>query len=266
MSLPEVHSPEVAATSNMTSEQLQRRIAELTEALAARDAFIAVAAHELRNPMTPMIGQIEFLLTGVKVGKYSTEQIGERLDRIYRSMRHFLKRAAILLDVSRITSGKFKLEPGNCDLSDVVRQVAETFAEAARHAGASIEIDVPASLPGSWDRMAVEQIIDNLVSNAIKYGGRNLVVVHATQVEGGVLIKVRDHGPGISARDRSRIFGRFERAVGASERHSGFGVGLWVVGQLVDAMEGTITVDDAQGGGSVFKVTVPQSAKAIIYE
>ena len=75
---------------------------------------------------------------------------------------------------------------------------------------------------------------------------------------------MRDHGPGISAGDRARIFERFERAVGTNERHSGFGVGLWVVGQLVAAMEGTIVVDDAQGGGSVFTVTLPRYSEANI--
>ena len=73
---------------------------------------------------------------------------------------------------------------------------------------------------------------------------------------------MRDYGPGISAADRTRIFERFERAVGVKERRSGFGVGLWVVGQLVAAMEGTIVVDDAEGGGSVFTVTLPRYVEA----
>jgi len=178
-------------------------------------------------------------------------------------MNHYLKRAEILLDVSRITTGKLILAPSPFDLSDLVRETVETFAAAARHAGAQIDIDAPASLPGTWDRLAMEQIIDNLVSNAIKYGAHRPVVICAEDHGDNVCIRVRDHGPGIPADARSRIFGRFERAVGPEERRSGFGVGLWVVGQLVNAMGGTIRVDDAQGGGSVFIVNLPRHVEVI---
>ena len=178
-------------------------------------------------------------------------------------MNHYLKRAATLLDVSRITTGKLILAPSSFDLSDLVRETVATFAAAARHAGAQIDIHAPASLLGTWDRLAMEQIIDNLVSNAIKYGANRPVEICAEDRGDNVCIRVRDHGPGISADARTRIFGRFERAVGPDERRSGFGVGLWVVGQLVDAMGGTIRVDDAQGGGSVFIVTLPRHVDVV---
>lgn len=254
----EAHSPDGGKPSRTTLEELQQRNAELTAAVAARDTFIAVAAHELRNPMTPMIGQIELLLRGLRSGRYTHEQIEQRLERIRAVMNQYLKRAATLLDVSRITTGKLMLAPSPFDLSDLVRETVETFAAAARHAGAQLDIHVPASLLGTWDRLAMEQIIDNLVSNAIKYAAHRPVVVCAEDRGDNVCIRVRDHGPGIPVDARSRIFGRFERAVGPNELRSGFGVGLWVVAQLVDAMGGTIRVDDAQGGGSVFTVALPR--------
>src|SRR4051812_21887824 len=258
MCLPEAEASDGGKPSGQTLEELQRRNAELTEAVAARDTFIAVAAHELRNPMTPMIGQVDLLLNGLRAGRYSPEQVEQRLERIRLVMNHYLKRAATLLDVSRITSGKLRLEPSPFDLSELVHEIVETFAAAARHAGTPIDVNAPASLLGTWDRLGMEQIFDNLVSNAIKYGARQPVKIWAEDREDYVCIRVRDHGPGISIDDRARIFGRFERAVGRDERRSGFGVGLWVVGQLVDAMGGTIGVDDAQGGGSVFTVTLPR--------
>jgi signal transduction histidine kinase len=246
----------------VTLEELHRRNAELAEAVAARDTFIAVAAHELRNPMTPMIGQVDLLLKGLQTGRYTPEQIEQRLERIRQVMHHYVRRATALLDVSRITTGKFRLEPAPCDLAALVREVVETFADAARYAGSPIGVEAPASLPGTWDRLAMEQIADNLISNAIKYGARRPVEVCAEDLGDRVCLRVRDHGPGISVHDRGRIFGRFERAVGPDAGRTGFGVGLWVVGQLVEAMEGTITVEDAQGGGSVFNVTLPRHAKA----
>ena len=263
MTRPKAHRSDLIVEPEASSEETERRLAELTEAVAARDNFIAVAAHELRNPMTPMIGQIELLLNGVKAGKYSPAEVVLRLERIHKSMGHYLKRAATLLDVSRITCGKFRLIPAPCDLGEVIRQIAETFDDAARHSGAMLQVDVPQQVAGSWDRLALEQIIDNLLSNAIKYGGKNpiLVSLKDPQESSYVTIAVRDHGPGISPRDKERIFGQFERAIGTDERQSGFGVGLWVVGQIVEAMEGTITVTDVVGGGTAFTVVIPRYSR-----
>ena len=198
MRSPEAHSPDAGETFQAALEELQQRNAELTEAVAARDTFIAVAAHELRNPMTPMIGQIDLLLNGLRAGRYTPQQIEQRLERVRHVMNQYLKRAAILLDVSRITSGKFRLAPSPFDLSDLVRETVETFAAAARHAGRSDQDHAPSSLLGTWDRLAMEQIIDNLVSNAIKYGARRPVVICAEDHGDNVCIRVRDHGPGIS--------------------------------------------------------------------
>ena len=248
---------DAAADEDAHIETLQRKVAELTEAVAARDTFIAVAAHELRNPMTPILGQVELLLAAVKAGRCPPEQVERRLERVQHSVRHYLKRAAILLDVSRITSGKLQLEPEEFDLVTLLREVADEFADAARRAGVLIRVTAPASLPGTWDRLAMEQIMDNLVSNALKYGARTPIEVFVAPCGEHVRIQVRDHGEGIPAAERKRVFERFERAVGEGERRSGFGVGLWVVYNLVEAMEGTVTVDDAPGGGAQFTVTLP---------
>jgi two-component system OmpR family sensor kinase len=99
------------------------------------------------------------------------------------------------------------------------------------------------------------------VSNALKYGARTPVEVSAAAHGEQLRIRVRDGGAGIPASDRARVFERFERAVGQNERHSGFGVGLWVVCQLVEAMEGTVTIQDAPGGGALFTVTLPLRMK-----
>lgn len=260
MTLPQANAPCEAAGPAREDD----RVAMLTEAVAARDRFIAVAAHELRNPMTPMIGQIELLLKGVKAGTYPPQQIEERLERVLLSMRHYLKRAGILLDVSRIASGKLHMTAEPCDLVEIVRLVAEAFDATARHAGAHLEINTPPALHGSWDRMALEQVVDNLISNAIKYGGKNAVIVSVQEASDGAaaIIRVRDHGPGISARNKERIFGRFERVLGSDEAQTGFGVGLWVVGQIVDAMAGKIAVNDAVDGGTVFEVVLPKRVES----
>ena len=260
MTRPEVRSsPHVDPPAGLVAgfPDTSRRHAELVDAIAARDAFIAVAAHELRNPMTPMVGQLDLLLTGLRAGRLSSEQVEQRLVRIQQAMNTYLKRATALLDVSRLTSGQFRLESTAFDLCVLVRAVVETFAEAACRAGSPIRV-VAASLPGTWDHLAMEQIIDNLVSNAVKFGGSQPIEVRAEALDDEIRITVRDGGPGISPDDRTRIFSRFERVAGQSERRSGFGVGLWVVGQLVAAMRGTVAVDEAPGGGTAFVVSLPR--------
>lgn len=109
----------------------------------------------------------------------------------------------------------------------------------------------------------MEQIIDNLISNALKYGNRTPVELSAAICGEQVRVQVRDHGCGVPAEDRERAFGQFERAVRLRDAHSGFGVGLWVVRQLVEAMDGEIAIDDAPGGGARFTVILPRNVKGI---
>ena len=143
----------------------------------------------------------------------------------------------------------------------MLHEVASEFTGMAQRAGVLLTLTVPDRLMVTWDRLALEQIMDNLISNAIKYGAHTPVGIMAKAEDGQVHIEVSDGGAGVPVADRERVFGRFERAVGPGERRSGFGVGLWVVGQLVTAMGGTVVIGDAPGGGALFTLTLPQHAE-----
>lgn len=253
----EAQSTVAVATVDDGHAALHHRIAELREAVAARDTFLALAAHELRNPMTPILGQVDLLLAAVKAGRCSPEQTEQRLERIQHNIHRYLKRAAVLLDVSRLTRGGIRLSLEPFDLAALLQDVTAGFAAAARHAGAPITV-VAEPLPVHLDRLATEQIVDNLVSNALKHGGRTLVEVTGWAFGDQVCIQVRDHGPGMPAYERARMLESFERVVGQGERHGGFGVGLWVVGQFAAAMQGNVVIGDAPGGGAVVTVTLPR--------
>ncbi len=257
MILPAVPLPLMNDAVSAGDGELHRRIAELADAVAARDAFMAIAAHELRNPMTPILGQVDLLLAAVKMGRYSQEQLEQRLERVQHSIHRYLKRATVMLGVSRLTRGGFQPDLQAFDLAELLHNVANEFASAARHAGVAITLAVPKTLPVELDRLATEQIIDNLISNALKYGDRTPVEVTAEIVGDQVCIEVRDYGAGVPAHDRARLVERFERVVGQNEQYSGFGVGLWIVGQFVAAMQGTVSIGDAPGGGASFVVTLP---------
>ncbi len=238
-------------------EEMQQRINELTEEVKARDAFIAFAGHELRNPITPVIGQVELLLSAVKLGRCPPEQLEQRLMRIEQVVRHYVKRATVLLDVSRIIKGQLQFELTSFDLMTLVHDIVGSFTGQVERAGFAISVTAPETLPGLWDRMAMEQIIENLVSNAIRYGARTPVELYVERRDEQVRLQVRDYGSGIPVQERDRILNRFGRAAGRSERRSGFGVGLWVVCQLAGAMGGTVAIEDAPGGGALFTVTLP---------
>ena len=172
----------------------------------------------------------------------------------------FVKRATTLLDVSRITTGKLQLELDEVDVCEVAHAVAVNFEPLAQNAGTPIGLDLPSgglAVRGDW--LAIEEILDNLVSNAIKYAPGTPIRVSAIAdgANGVARVSVADDGPGISAGNQARIFERFERAVLAADHAGGLGVGLWIVKQLVEAMKGTITVTCLPGEGSTFLITLP---------
>jgi two-component system, OmpR family, sensor kinase len=250
-----------------TIEDLRRRNAELTEenahlaeAVVARDVFLAAAAHELRNPMTPIAGRVHLLRRMMRKPDVQLEKVEENLEQVEWLIDQFIKRATTLLDVSRVTSGKLQLSLVPVDVCVVAREVAQSFWPVAEQARSPIELDLPDEATiVAGDRLALEQILDNLVSNAIKYGAGKpiLMRVIADTARGVASLSVRDGGPGISQADQARIFERFERAVQPGEHRGGFGVGLWIVRQLTEAMAGRIEVSCRPGAGSTFCVILP---------
>lgn len=245
----------------------EARIAELTqenvclrEAVAARDVFLAIAAHELRNPMTPMMGRVSMLKHALGRQELSSEQTIRALERIEALMDAFLKRATTLLDVSRINSDHLFVDCVALDLCTELSAVIATMQPMADYAGSSLVVDMPfTKLVVKAERMALEQIFENLISNAIKYGKGKPVTIRVglRSPTKEAIVSVSDQGEGISAESQARIFERFERAVRPGREISGFGVGLWVTKQLCDAMGGSVEVHSVPGKGSTFDIMLP---------
>jgi signal transduction histidine kinase len=234
-----------------------RLIAELREAVRARDEFVAIAAHELRNPMTPILMQVSGLLAAAQdPRRCRPELIGPRMEVLELAVRDFVRRSTALLDVSRIAAGNLRVELAEVDLSRLVHGVVARAGIAARMARCSLEPDLQEGVVGTWDRLALEQVAENLLSNSIKFGAGQPVGIVLRSDGRTAELTVRDRGIGISEEDRARIFQRFERAV-ARREHGGFGVGLWLAYQLTVAMGGAIAVESTRGEGAVFTVTLP---------
>jgi signal transduction histidine kinase len=236
-----------------------RLVAELRQAVHARDEFIAIAAHELRNPMTPILGYAEHILSGCRRRESACpDAIIVALERLAGLIAEYVKRATTLLDVSRITAGKLRAELSAVDLSAMMRQAVARHRSPAERSGCRLQPNIEDGVSGLLDQLAVEQIADNLLSNAVKYGAGEPIEIALVRHGAAAQLTVKDHGIGISAEDQARIFAAFERAVTRREQ-GGFGIGLWLVRQLVDSMHGEIRVTSRPADGSAFTVTLPLS-------
>lgn len=234
-----------------------RLIEELRQAVRARDEFVAIAAHELRNPMTPILMQVHSLITAASdPNRCRPDVLAPRLDLLEHAVRDFVRRSTTLLDVARIAAGNLRIELSEVDLSRIVRAVVDRAEAAARLARSRLQADLQDGVVGIWDRLALEQVVENLLSNALKFGAGKPVTLTLRSDGHAAQLAVQDRGIGISEADRARIFQRFERAVTQRE-HGGFGVGLWLANQLVVAMGGTIGIESAPGEGSAFLVKLP---------
>jgi signal transduction histidine kinase len=166
-----------------------------------------------------------------------------------------------MLDVSRISTGRMHLNLESVDASQVVQEVGATFGDQAARAGAPLTIDAPEGIVGQWDRMRLEEILSNLLSNAVKYGQGGHIFASVHRSGATAVIVVRDRGMGIPPSDQERIFERYERGEHDSG-YSGFGLGLFIVREIVTALHGSIQVESAPGQGATFRVVLPLTQPA----
>jgi two-component system OmpR family sensor kinase len=234
----------------------ERLIEELRAAVAARDEFIAVAAHELRNPMTPIVGQVQLLLSRARREQVS-ETLISGLEMLETAVDHYVRRATTLLEITRLNAEKIHLQPTVFDLCQLVHECVRKYEQMAARAGSQLHCPADQPVRGTWDRLATEQVLDNLVSNAIRYGDGKPVKVDLSADEQRVVLRVVDHGIGIAASERTKIFERFERG-SAAPRTGGFGIGLWLSNKLVQAQGGALQVESELGQGSTFIVSLPR--------
>lgn len=234
-----------------------RTEALLQEAVRTRDDFISIASHELRNPLHAIHLQILSVVHAAQRHDLTPEWALARLGRTSDSITRLGRLLDNLLDVSRITAGRLTLEVHDVDFAHVIRDVVDRSRE--QMGAVTVTLDLDATV-GRWDPLRLDQIVTNLLSNAVKYGGGQPVMIRLRSDVGSVTLDVEDRGAGIDDVQRKRLFARFER--GLASREGGFGLGLWITRQIVEAMHGTIAVSGAPGQGSVFSVMLPRETAA----
>lgn len=238
--------------------RLRQEVEDLRQSVRARDDFIAIAAHELRNPMTPVVGVAELALIAARKAEDNLcpPRVVALLERLQRLIQDYMKRTTRLLDISRLQAGKLQLEPATTDLSGLALSVAQRYEPEAAHQRCVLQLDVQDGITGVCDPLAVEQVIENLLSNALKFGAGQPVALRLSSNGFSAYFEVQDRGIGMPTDQQARIFGRFEQVV-ANHNGGGFGLGLWITSRLVQAMEGRITVSSRLGQGATFHVMLP---------
>jgi PAS domain S-box-containing protein len=233
---------------------------ELTDALTSRDEFLSIASHELKTPLTSLNFQLQILQKRFSQSvSPPTNEVSEKISMALKQVRRIASLVDDLLDVARIRAKKMEMKPSEVNLAALVREVVARQKEEAQARGSVIVVNAPEEILGSWDPSRLEQVISNLVSNAIKYGNGSQIRIFAERRGERARLVVSDGGRGISAEDQKRIFERFERAV--SSRHfGGLGLGLYIVRQIVEGHSGRISVQSEPGNGSTFTVELPLHA------
>jgi len=249
------------------AEELARRAAHAVDnsrlysqaqaAISIRDEFLTIASHELRTPVTALQLQLQNLRRILEPREGASKAAHLKLTTAQRQAERLSKLIEGLLDVSRISAGRLLFNLEEINLAELVSSVVEQFQEEAARAGCQLVVRADESVTGRWDRLRVEQLLGNLLSNALKYAPGKPVTVCVGAKGDLARLVVADQGIGIPQEDLPRIFGRFERAV-SSRHYGGLGLGLFVSQRIVEGHGGCIEVTSRPGVGSTFTVWLPR--------
>jgi signal transduction histidine kinase len=191
-----------------------------------------------------------------RTGELAREWVCDRVGQAIEEVARLVRLVSELMDVSRINAGQIDFELETVDFKQVIDAAMRRFEPQVRRG--QIVVDA-ASVIGQWDPLRLDQIVTNLVSNAVKYGDGKPVEVRLTSADGQAVLEVRDRGIGIDPEQQQLLFNRFER-LEPRRMYGGFGLGLWITRRIVDAMGGAIEVQSERGRGSVFRVSVPMES------
>ncbi|WP_338923264.1 hybrid sensor histidine kinase/response regulator [Pseudomonas silesiensis] len=240
-------------------EQLQSTQLELEQAVRMRDDFMSIVAHEVRTPLNGLILETQLRkmhLARDNAAAFTLEKMHAMVDRDERQIKSLIRLIEDMLDVSRIRTGKLSIRPTRFDLSALVEDLLQNFAPQIEAAESSVTLQAGHPVVGHWDEFRIEQVISNLLTNALRYGAKSPITVKVYSESGQALVEVQDLGIGIGEENQKRIFQQFER-VSAKHAVAGLGLGLFISEQIVTAHGGSITVQSRIGEGALFRVCLP---------
>ena len=239
--------------------QLKVTQSELEHAVRMRDDFMSIVSHEVRTPLNGLILETQLRkmhLARDNASAFTMDKMQAMVERDERQIQSLIRLIEDMLDVSRIRTGKLSIRPNEFDLSRLVTTLVHTFASQINAAQSSINLRAEKPVVGQWDEFRIEQVVSNLLTNALRYGAKSPIDVSVYAEGKWAVVEVRDQGIGISEENQQRIFLQFER-VTAKHAVAGLGLGLFISEQIVAAHHGKITVHSALGEGALFRVSLP---------
>jgi signal transduction histidine kinase len=226
------------------------------QAIRARDQFLAIASHELKTPLTALTLVVDSVERSLEKLPAAPPRMRAKIETLSRQGHRLARLVSDLLDVSRIQAGRLDVYLEEVDLCAVVREVVERHEQEALAAGCAVELVAGEPVVGAWDGSRVDQVVSNLLSNALKYGAGKPVSIVVQAAGDAARLSIADQGVGIAHEDHDRVFQLFERAV-ASSTTPGMGLGLWIARQIVTRLGGSIRIDSDVGRGARFTVELP---------
>lgn len=223
---------------------------EAKRALELREEFLSTCSNELKTPLTALKLQVQL------AKRQSESAVNGLLEMCEAQIGRIERLVDDMIDVTRIQSGTLTLKPTQFDLRGLVADVLDSLRP--RFAAAGVEVQFPEGLSvlGTWDPDRIEQVIEALLANAIRYGSKKPVTISLRQMGDGAILEIQDRGIGIPREKLPKIFDRFERAA-PSQYYGGLGLGLYIARRVVEAHGGAISVTSELGQGSTFKVVLP---------
>ncbi|MCE6978909.1 hybrid sensor histidine kinase/response regulator [Pseudomonas frederiksbergensis] len=240
-------------------KQLQNTQNELEQAVRMRDDFMSIVAHEVRTPLNGLILETQLRkmhLARDNAAAFTLDKMHAMVDRDERQIKSLIRLIEDMLDVSRIRTGKLSIRPSRLDLVQLVKNLLQNFTPQVEAAESSVTLTADQPVVGNWDEFRIEQVISNLLTNALRYGAKSPIDVRVYNHDGQARVEVQDRGIGISEENQQRIFQQFER-VSAKAVVAGLGLGLFISEQIVAAHGGSITVESRIGEGALFRVCLP---------
>ena len=237
------------------ADELER----LKREIALRDDVLALAAHELRNPLHALSLHLALARNTAQAG--NAEEAAERIRRAELTLRRYAERVTVLMELLASPGASYPLARRRIDVPALVASLVDSLAHDGRSRGIAVRVDCDEAAFGPMravDPVAFEQVIDNLLLNAFKHSSASEVAVRLASGERAWTVQVEDNGGGIALEDQDTIFEKFTVAAHSS-RGAGTGLGLWIVTRLVQAMDGEITLQSAPGTGCVFTVRIPEA-------
>ncbi len=253
------------------AEELGRRVALAFEnaklyrfsqrAIEVRNDFLSIASHELNTPITSVKLQLQMVnrtLTNKKDEVFPVERFKKSIDTSVKQVDRLINLVQVLLDVSRIQSGQFNFTFDKVNVFDMVNDVVERHKELLQSYSCQLKVNNPNNIHVTWDKTRMEQVLTNLINNAIKYAPGK-IEVDVADADEFVKISVQDYGKGIPSDKVHTIFDRFTRG-NSPDSVSGLGLGLYIVKQIIEGHHGRIEIKSHEGEGSCFTITLPKSA------